>query len=205
MAKNHIQLLCLVAVTIHSLADAEINSGGGKSLDGVIYNQSSIGDPFATLTTESHLTSNHHGLIEVIYPITPSSISDVNGNGLPDGWEVQYFGALGADPAADGDNDGTSNLLEYLAGTNPNSPSSVFRPQGTYISGVFKLPIPCVSGRNYQIWVSRDLQSWTLKSTLTGNNLEQIFEFDETTITSGSLHCPIHPSNYFFRIQILIP
>jgi hypothetical protein len=96
-------------------------------------------------------------------------------------------------------------LLEYLAGTDPNSAASVFRPQGTHTGGLFRMPVPTVSGRNYQIWASRDLENWTLQSTLAGNDTEQLFEFDESTITSGPLHSSSHPSSYFFRIQIVIP
>jgi hypothetical protein len=44
-----------------------------------------------------------------------------------------------------------------------------------------------------------------LQSTLTGDNAEQLFSFDETTIASGPLHSDSHPSNYFFRVEILIP
>jgi beta-xylosidase len=67
------------------------------------------------------------------------------------------------------------------------------------------MPIQTVSGRSYQIWVSRDLREWTLQSTLSGNNSEQLFRFDETAIVSGPLHSPVHPSNYFFRVQIVMP
>jgi hypothetical protein len=95
--------------------------------------------------------------------------------------------------------------MEYLAGTNPNSALSVFRPQGAYNGGLFQMPVPTVSGRNYQIQVSLDLQNWTLQSTLIGDGTVQLFEFDETSITSGPLHSSSHPSNYFFRVQILIP
>ena len=192
-------------LSIYSFAPAEIDSGGGKSSGGAVFNHGSIGGSFATSITQAGPVTNHPGLIEVIYPITPASITDVNGNGLPDGWEVSNFGPIGVDPASDADLDGTSNLMEYLAGTNPNSASSVFRPQGSYVTGIFQMPVPTVSGRNYRIWVSRNLEQWTLQSTLGGDNTTQLFTFDETSIASGPLHSPTHPSNYYFRIQILIP
>lgn len=200
---KHLPILALLAIS--APASAGIDSGGGLSSDGVFTSHSSIGASFATVTTQADSNQNHPGLIEVIYPVTPSSITDIDQNGLPDGWEIQNFGAMGANPVADADLDGTGNLLEYLAGTNPNSASSVFRPQGAYGDSLFQMPVPTVSGRNYQIWASRDLQSWTLQSTLIGDDTAQLFEFDETTITSGPLHSSSHPSNYFFRIQILIP
>jgi hypothetical protein len=53
--------------------------------------------------------------------------SDADGNGLPDAWEREYFGATGVDPLADPDRDGLDNLREFLAGTNPTNAASVFR------------------------------------------------------------------------------
>ena len=48
---------------------------------------------------------------------------DTDGDGLPDRWEQQYFGsATGANPTADSDGDGRSNLQEFLDGTNPLNP-----------------------------------------------------------------------------------
>jgi len=205
MSSTPARFIILALFAAQSLSPAEIDSGGGKSSGGAFCNHSSIGGPFATLTTQGGATLNHPGLIEVIYPVTPASITDVNANGLPDGWEIQHFGALGVDPNADADHDGTSNLMEYLAGTDPNDPKSVFRPQGTLTGGIYHLAIPTVTGRNYQIWVTRDMKNWTLQSTLTGNNTEQQFVFEETTIHSGPLHSDTHPSTYFFRVQILIP
>jgi hypothetical protein len=187
------------------LAPAEIDSGGGMSSGGGIFTHSSIGGVFATTPSQGGATFSNPGLIEVLYPVTALSTTDVNGNGLPDGWELQNFGPVNVDPAADADHDGTSNLLEYLAGTNPNNATSVFRPQGSYHNGIFQMPVPTVIGRNYQIWATRDLQNWTLQTTLTGDGTEQLFQFDETTITSGPLLSSTAPSHYFFRIQILIP
>ncbi len=67
------------------------------------------------------------------------------------------------------------------------------------------MPIQTVAGRNYEIWASRDLKSWTLQATLTGDGSQQSFDFDETRIPTGPLHSDTHPSNFFFRVQILIP
>ena len=44
---------------------------------------------------------------------------DTDGHGLPDLWQMLYFGHLGVDPNADPDGDGLSNLQEYQYHTNP--------------------------------------------------------------------------------------
>ena len=46
-------------------------------------------------------------------------IPDVDGNGIPDWWELQYFSHIGNNPNADPDGDGLSNLQEYQNGTDP--------------------------------------------------------------------------------------
>lgn len=196
-------LLFLTILTIP--ASAQIDSGGGQSSGGSLANHSSIGSPIATLVTQAITTNNHPGLIEVLYPITPSSTTDVDGNGLPDGWEMQNFGHIGVNPYSDPTNKGNNILMDYLAGTNPNNASSVFRPQGTYSKGIFQMPIQTIPDRDYNIWVSRDLQEWILQSTLTGDGTQQNYQFDEAAINSGPLHSARHPSSYFFRVEILIP
>lgn len=195
----------LAAFSLAPCLSGEIDSGGGATSGGGLKSHASIGALFATAPATSGAPINHPGLIEVLYPITPSSISDFDANELPDGWEMGNFGAIGVDPDADADNDGTSNRMEFLAGTDPRNATSVFRPQGTFTNGVFHMPVQTVTGRTYQVWVSRNLSDWTLHETLTGDGSVKNYEFDETTITSGPLHSPTHPSKYFFRIQILIP
>jgi hypothetical protein len=64
--------------------------------------------------------SNAQELVLGAHPNNP----DTDGDGLPDGWEVQH-GLNPLDPTGDNgpdgdpDNDGRTNLEEYLNGTNP--------------------------------------------------------------------------------------
>jgi hypothetical protein len=190
---------------LRAVASAQIDSGGGKSSGGTFSNHASLGESFATLSTQIGTATNHPGLIEVLYPITPFSITDVGGNGLPDGWEISHFGNYSVDPSADSDFDTTSNLLEYLAGTDPINAASLFRPEGNFINGIYHLPLPTIKGRDYQVWVTRDLANWVLQSTYAGDGTEKLFTFDEATILSGPLYSPSHSSHYFFRVNILVP
>ncbi|NNG00200.1 MAG: hypothetical protein HKM93_12520 [Desulfobacteraceae bacterium] len=48
-------------------------------------------------------------------------LSDSDGDGALDGWEIDYFGSLNTDLCADSDNDGVINLVEASHGTNPYS------------------------------------------------------------------------------------
>ena len=49
---------------------------------------------------------------------------DSDHDGLPDSWEIQYFGNLDQTGIGDFDGDGFNNLQEYLAGTDPTNPAS---------------------------------------------------------------------------------
>ena len=79
---------------------------------------------------------------------------DADANGLPDWWELQYFGALtGTNPNGDADHDGASNLAEWLAGTNPTDAASALRllisrpnPTNTPV-----LQWPSVAGKFYSV------------------------------------------------------
>jgi hypothetical protein len=51
-------------------------------------------------------------------------IADADGNGMPDAWEISYFGHTGIDPMADTDVDGLANYQECLLGLNPANPDT---------------------------------------------------------------------------------
>jgi hypothetical protein len=46
---------------------------------------------------------------------------DSDSDGLPDSWEMQYFGNLNQTAGGDPDGDGINNLQEYQQGRNPTT------------------------------------------------------------------------------------
>jgi hypothetical protein len=58
-----------------------------------------------------------NGFIFTVAANNPAT--DTDGDGLPDSWEMQYFGSLNQTAGGDFDGDGVSNLTEYQQGRNP--------------------------------------------------------------------------------------
>jgi len=54
-------------------------------------------------------------------------LADIDQDGLGDTWELSNLGTLAALPSADPDNDGRSNLQEFLDGTDPLDPDNALR------------------------------------------------------------------------------
>jgi len=81
--------------------------------------QTATGDP--DLDGLSNLQEFYAGLI----PAIANAGTDSDADGLPDAWEMQYFGHLLQSGNEDPDRDGFSNLVEYQSGTNPMNPNSV--------------------------------------------------------------------------------
>jgi hypothetical protein len=83
-------------------------------------------------------------------------IVDTDLNGLPDWWELEYFGHLtGSATNADADHDGLNNLAEYLAGTNPTNPASNLGVKMLSVtkSNTVTVSWASVAGKSY--WVER--------------------------------------------------
>ncbi|HMP90980.1 MAG TPA: S8 family serine peptidase [Kiritimatiellia bacterium] len=85
---------------------------------------------------------------------------DTDGDGIPDAWEIFYFGSLtNVNATSDWDGDGFIDLHEYLAGTDPTDPTSYLQTVDVYQndeSGVIVV-WSGVSGKFYTLGRSTDI------------------------------------------------
>jgi hypothetical protein len=87
---------------------------------------------------------------------------------LPDGWEYTHFGGwTNAVADADVDVDGTSNLAEYVAGTDPTDSASVFAVRDVHQGPAADVVIcwSSASNRSYAVEVAPDLPGGFLPET----------------------------------------
>lgn len=82
------------------------------------------------------------------------------GDGLPDSWQLQYFGANNplAAPTADASGTGQNNLFKYTAGLNPTDPASrLVTAVGAAASSHTITISPRLPDRTYTVQYSTDL------------------------------------------------
>jgi hypothetical protein len=87
---------------------------------------------------------------------------DYDGDGIPNTWEMQYFGGnTSCNAEIDSDNDGFSNREEYIAGMHPLNSSSYFHvvDHTVQLDGGtnYVLRWDAVEGREYSIWTTYNL------------------------------------------------
>jgi subtilisin family serine protease len=125
-------------------------------------------------------------------------IVDTDLNGLPDWWEQTYFGhLLGAQDSADADGDGSSNLAEWVAGTNPTNPASCLRLLTPTITATNSIMIqwPSVAGKSYRLERATSL--------ITGFNTIVRSNIAATPPTNSEPDTPILPTQpRYYRILV---
>jgi hypothetical protein len=206
----------------NSLDYAEVSGGGGAEI-GKWYDRSftTIRDGYlletgyATSPTAADIDGDGLNDGQEQTAGTNPMIADSDGDGLSDGQEVNLTqtNPLLADTDGDGihdadddpDGDGLSNLREYIAGTDPTSKSSAFKPSGSSFNGIYSMPIQTVAGRIYKIYASKDLTSWHLQETIEGDGTSTTFTLDQKAITSGPLYSTNNPSTLFYRVEVILP
>jgi hypothetical protein len=117
---------------------------------------------FATASPSSgNIASTDRGSLVRVDLLVNIPITDRDGNGLPDDWEMRFFGYVGVNPNGDEDHDGMSNLAEYRAGTDPTDPNSFlkFISYSAVPGGGFRVVWSSVEGRLYTLERSTNLLS----------------------------------------------
>jgi hypothetical protein len=131
--------------------------------------------------------------------------SDVDGDGLPDAWEYQYFGSTSAargGPGDDPDGDGCNNRGEWIAGTSPLDAADA--PDLRAVTRVmparaFAFAWNTVTGRFYTVESRPDLSATSRWSAVTG--------WTNRPGTAGSMaHTNSTPAGrLFYRLKVWLP
>ena len=148
--------------------------------------------------SEGEYALSYGGSIVVFANAPQVGSFDADGDGLPDGWELDSFSGENCDGALNADNDKYSNAEEYVLGTSPTDPASTFNlnmcmPLSTgTVSSAITLSFDTKVGRNYTIETSHELSpnDWNVKTNFIGTGGD--FEFvDDAT-----------DSNQFYRVEV---
>ncbi len=122
-------------------------------------------------------------------------VADIDEDGLPDYWELKYFGSLEAtDGTLDSDGDGLTDYEEYLAATDPTSSSSLF-----YVYHGSSDP-----STNTIRWVSAANRTYTIRHTTNLLNSFSVLEseIDGTPPVNEYKHTVTTTPN-FYRINLV--
>jgi hypothetical protein len=117
---------------------------------------------------------------------------DADADGLPDSWEIQFFGSISdprATPGADPDHDGFTNLQEYLSGTDPMDPMSLLKINDVTVgAGSAALHFNVVAGRTYTVLYRNDLSSgsWLKLVDIPAQGTGGILTVTDPTITGSA-------------------
>lgn len=143
------------------------------------------------------MSGTSRGRFEQVDLVLSRDEQDSDGDGLPDWWERIYFGSISsANPNADLDHDGESNLAEYKAGTDPNDPTSRFafinvRPD---VAGGISVEWSSSSNRVYLLQRSSNLLGGFVDIKTDINATAPVNFYHDATATGFG--------PYFYRLQL---
>jgi hypothetical protein len=125
------------------------------------------------------------------------TFADSNANGISDAWEQQYLGGVapGHSPADDRDHDGSSDLAEFMAGTNPTNAVSrlqLLSPQ-LATTGDLLVRWESTAGRGYRVQGSMDAIRW---ETLTD------WIMATSSASTATVPFPTGGRPYLFRLEV---
>jgi hypothetical protein len=153
-----------------------------------------LGGPLTYPTFTTHFNSLAPTPTRLELEVTVVRDLDTDNDGLPDDWEMFYFGNLNQGPNDDPDGDGVSNLAEYRAGTDPTRSDSAFYVK---TSTATALNWPNLPSRQPVVQFSDDLLNWQ-----TVTNAAIIYPTPATATWTDS---DPSVSHRFYRVQSETP
>lgn len=137
-------------------------SAGGLATAGVAFQNTSA-------TAQGVYLGKTGTLALTVLDTIPDNFGSYAGDGLGDGWQVQYFGQNNplAAPLLDPDGDGQTNAFEFTAGLVPTDPTSRFTLSVTAVPGQPTQKnitfTPRLADRSYTVSYKTDLSAaiWT--------------------------------------------
>jgi T5SS/PEP-CTERM-associated repeat protein len=177
----------------------------------VIITARTLTGTFGNATNGARLkTVDNLGSLLVEYSSTSVTLrdyhtTDTDGDGVEDAWASAHFGhspLTEAEKAADADNDGASTYSEFVAGTDPDNPTSVLRASIAYANGAATVSFPYAPGKNYQLEFSSDLINWSdLEDFSRAYPQPGICQWTDDGRFTGQLGTPAR----FFRVGVSHP
>jgi hypothetical protein len=130
--------------------------------------------------------------------ITVAVVADSDNDGIPDFYEAAYGSGGQLDPNADNDGDHMTNLEEYIAGTDPNDPSSYLKVDSINAGTEATLRFNAASNRTYSVQFTDSLGSgiWQRLTDVVGQtnaHMEVITDRNYTTNRFYRLATPEQP------------
>ncbi|NRB75387.1 MAG: hypothetical protein HRU46_13580 [Verrucomicrobiales bacterium] len=133
------------------------------------------------------------------FTVAPPVVNpDGDSDSLPDQWELDHFGALGVSNGGDDDfdKDGSSDVDEQIAGTDPTDSGDHFHIGSHAVTGnSLAIVWDTVAGRSYEVYYSTNLVDWTYHSMHSGDG-GQAMETIDTTGLGDSV---------FVRVMVVNP
>jgi uncharacterized repeat protein (TIGR01451 family) len=157
--------------------------------------------------------TNHFGVQETVEFTIVRVVEDIDGDGIPNWWQTQYFGGRTNGAAGeDVDFDEFSNWQEFIAGTDPMEHLSAFAVNDMVASGTRQIPVQTQPGRRYTIYFADDNlrggwqpfanAAWGVWTETNTTSDVHVFEDTEDAETTGG--APVNRIRYY-RIVVEKP